>query len=126
MIVLDTSALIFLTIDRGKLSPEAKAAIVRADRVIVSAISIWEIGWKHKNGKLKLPIPFQEYVKGIEQIYTIEIHAVDLATWMANLELEWQHRDPADRTIVATARLLDCELVTSDKKILAFYPQAVW
>jgi len=126
MIVLDTCALIFLTLDRGKLSSEAKASIARTDHIIVSAISIWEIGWKHKNGKLKLPFPFLEYVAGIEQIHNIEIHAVDLATWLANLELDWEHRDPADRTIVATAHLLGCELITSDKKILDFYPLAVW
>jgi PIN domain nuclease of toxin-antitoxin system len=30
------------------------------------------------------------------------------------------HRDPADRVIVATARLLNCELVTADNKILLY------
>ena len=35
-------------------------------------------------------------------------------------ELEWQHGDPADRLIIATARELGCPLLTSDKKILAY------
>ena len=30
------------------------------------------------------------------------------------------HRDPADQLIVATARALDCILVTEDAKILAY------
>ena len=30
------------------------------------------------------------------------------------------HRDPADRLLVATARLLDLTIVTSDAKILAY------
>jgi PIN domain nuclease of toxin-antitoxin system len=30
------------------------------------------------------------------------------------------HRDPADRLIVALARKLDAELVTADRKILAY------
>jgi PIN domain nuclease of toxin-antitoxin system len=30
------------------------------------------------------------------------------------------HRDPADQVIVATARLYDCPLVTSDTKILEY------
>lgn len=34
------------------------------------------------------------------------------------------HRDPADRLIVALARLLDAPLVTADQKILA-YPSVV-
>lgn len=32
----------------------------------------------------------------------------------------WKHGDPADRLIVATARALDCPLVTADEKILAY------
>jgi PIN domain nuclease of toxin-antitoxin system len=43
-----------------------------------------------------------------------------------NIELEWEHRDPADRTIVATARHFGCPLVTPDARILAFYPRAIW
>jgi len=30
------------------------------------------------------------------------------------------HRDPADQIIVATARILDCPMVTLDGKILAY------
>ena len=30
------------------------------------------------------------------------------------------HRDPADQIIVATARVYDCPLVTSDEKILTY------
>ena len=52
--------------------------------------------------------------------------AVDTETWLANLELSWDHRDPADRTIVATAVVNDCPLVTSDRAMRDFYPCAVW
>jgi len=31
------------------------------------------------------------------------------------------HRDPADQIIVATARIHDCELVTSDGKIVEYH-----
>jgi len=30
------------------------------------------------------------------------------------------HRDPADQIIVATARVNDCSLVTSDQKIISY------
>jgi len=42
------------------------------------------------------------------------------------LELDWDHADPADRSIVATARLYDDILVTADRRILGFYPKAQW
>jgi antitoxin (DNA-binding transcriptional repressor) of toxin-antitoxin stability system len=41
-------------------------------------------------------------------------------------EDEWDHKDPADRTIVATSMIHKCPLLTSDQKILSFYSQAVW
>ena len=43
-----------------------------------------------------------------------------------NLAFNWIHRDPADRTIVATAVRLNAPLVTSDQTIHAFYARSVW
>ena len=33
---------------------------------------------------------------------------------------EYSHRDPADRIIIATARILRCPLVTADRRILDY------
>lgn len=126
MVVLDTCALIYLTIDRGNLSSNAVLHIAQADRIVISSISIWEVGLKHKKGKLELPFSFQNYVDNVYRISNFEFHAVDVPMWMRNIELEWDHPDPADRTIVATAQLHDCALITSDRNILDFYPLAVW
>ena len=126
MIVLDTSALVFWTLDRDRLSRTAAQAIADADRIILSSISIWEIGIKAKKEKLFIPISIQEFTDKLEQIDRLDILPVDVQTWIKNIELEWDHRDPADRTIVATASLHACSLVTSDSAIRAFYSQAVW
>lgn len=126
MVVLDTSALIFWTLDRNKLSAKAESVLVQKQPKFISAISIWEIGLKVKQGKLGIPVPIQEYVKQLNQIDDFEILPVDTKTWLKNLELDWDHKDPADRTIVATASLLDCPLITSDQKMLAYYSQTVW
>ena len=126
MIVLDTSALIFWTLDRDRLSGRASRAISEADRIGLSSISIWEIGIKVKRGKLDLPLTIEEYTDRLVQIDRLDILPVDARTWIKNLELNWDHRDPADRTIVATASLHACALVTSDSAIWAFYSQTVW
>ena len=126
MVVLDTSALLFWTLDRNRLSEVASGAISEADRVLVSSISIWEIGIKVARGGLSIPLPVREYAERLERIARVEVLPVDTQTWLANLELSWDHRDPADRTIVATAVVNDCPLVTSDRAMRAFYPRAVW
>lgn len=126
MIVLDTSALIFWTLDKEQLSRAASWAIDDADRIILSSISIWEIGLKVKRQRLFIPVPIQEFADKLERIDRLDILPVDVRTWVKNLELDWDHRDPADRTIVATASLHACPLVTSDAIIRAFYSQTVW
>ena len=126
MVVLDTSALLFWTLDRPRLSEAAATAIADADRVLVSAISIWEIGIKVSKGKLSIPISVREYAQQLQLVDRVEVVPVDAETWLTNLELQWDHRDPADRSIVATAQLLSCPLVTSDTTIRAFYPRSVW
>ena len=126
VIVLDTAALIYWTLNRARLSLTAAQSIADADRIAISSISIWEIGIKVNKGKLSIPLPLPEYAGKLEQIDRVEFLAVDLRTWIKNLELDWPHRDPADRTIVATAALHSCSLLTPDSIIRAFYPQAIW
>ena len=126
MIVLDTSALIFWTLDRARLSEAAAQAISSADRIALSSISIWEIGIKVKRKRLFIPVSIQEFTDKLETIDRVDILPVDVLTWIKNIELDWDHRDPADRTIVATASLHACPLVTSDSAIRAFYSQTIW
>lgn len=126
MLILDTSALIFWTLDRERLSETAAAAIAEADRILVSSISIWEIGIKVNRGKLSIPMTVREYADRLAQVDRVELLPVDTETWLKNTELDWAHRDPADRTIVAVALLHACPLVTSDKAIRDFYKNSIW
>ena len=126
MIVTDTATLLFWTLDRERLSHPAARAIADADRIGISSISIREIGIKASKGKLSIPLPIREFTDKLEQIDRVEILPVDVATWIKNLELDWEHRDPADRTVVATAILHACPLVTPDTAIRAYYPQTIW
>jgi PIN domain nuclease of toxin-antitoxin system len=126
LIVLDTSVLIYWNLDPVKLTEAAEQAIKEADQIIVSSISIWEMGLKANRGRLELPLSIAEYTQRLQKLERLEITPVDVNIWLENLSLNWGHRDPADRTIVATASLLNCPLVTSDRTIRAFYKQSIW
>ena len=128
MIVLDTHALIWWTLDKPKLS---ETALGLCDEIpksggIVSAISLWEIGIKTKRGQLDLGLELDDYAQRLRRLKGVEIVSVSVEHWLGNLKLQWDHRDPADRTIVATARLLDLPLISKDAEIRAFYSKAVW
>lgn len=125
-IVLDTSALLYWTLAPERLTTAARRAIDEADQIVLSAISIWEIGLKVKQGKLELPLDITEYAEKIQRLHRVTVEPVGVETWLKNLGLEWAHRDPADRTIVATAVLYNCPLISSDHTIGQFYGRVVW
>ena len=127
--MLDTSTLLWWTNRPEELTTAASIAIALAlsrDACLVSAISLWEIALKARQGKLDVGIPVVEYARRVAQIDGLRILDVDVSTWLRNVALDWSHRDPADRTIVATAEMHDAALVTSDAVIRAYYPRAVW
>ena len=126
MVVLDTSALLFWLFAPERLSANAAKAIAAAAGIVISSISIWEIGIKIKRGQLEIPLSPAMLVAKLKESAGVRIEPVTELTWLQNLALTWDHKDPADRTIVATASLLGCPLVSSDLEIRAFYPDAVW
>jgi PIN domain nuclease of toxin-antitoxin system len=126
MIVLDTSALLFWTLDPIQLSQKAAQTLEKAERIAISSISVWEIALKVKRHKLVIPLTITDYVARLQRLETLEILSVDVQTWLENLDLPWGHRDPADRTIVALASRLGCPLITSDQVIADFYPETIW
>ncbi|MBA7631224.1 Ribonuclease VapC22 [subsurface metagenome] len=126
MLLLDTSALLFWSLDPGKLSEKAQKHIKETENLIISSISIWEIGIKIKRKKLITPLMLNEFVTRLKKTGQVEIIPVDETIWIKNIELEWDNGDPADRTIVATALIHDCSLVTSDKIITQFYSKTIW
>jgi PIN domain nuclease of toxin-antitoxin system len=123
---LDTSALLFWSFDPESLSVQARHTIKNARTLVVSSISLWEIAIKHKQKRLHLPLDPADYAARLGQIAKVSIVPVEVQTWLANVNLAWEHKDPADRTIVATAQERKCPLVTSDQEIRKFYPLAVW
>ncbi|MCK5680968.1 type II toxin-antitoxin system VapC family toxin [bacterium] len=128
MLVLDTCALLWYSLDDKKLSARAKLECEKIPRTgaYISAISIWEIGLKIKNGKLDINTKIENFVSRLRRLGTIEIIPVDEDIWLKNLALDWSHRDPADRTIVATAMLKKLPIITSDKTISDYYDNVIW
>jgi PIN domain nuclease of toxin-antitoxin system len=56
----------------------------------------------------------------------IEQVPVDTDLWLESLDLDWGHRDPADRLIVALAKQRDLPILTADNLIREYYPSVIW
>lgn len=127
--VLDTCALLWWSLDPDEFSPKAKAAIERMEREkdgITPAIAIWEIAIKVKNKKLDLGTPLDIYKKRLKQSDVVKILAVNEDIFVTSVNLEWSHRDPVDRIMVALAMNRNCPIITKDKEIRKFYDNTIW
>ncbi|MSR20144.1 MAG: type II toxin-antitoxin system VapC family toxin [Gemmatimonadetes bacterium] len=122
MILLDTHALLWWALDPGQLSEAATKAVRTMEQQggYASSISLWELGIKVQRGQLELPISVDELAKRVEHGGAVELVAVDTNTWLRTVRLDWAHRDPADRVIVATALIKGVPVLTKDRALHEF------
>jgi PIN domain nuclease of toxin-antitoxin system len=122
VIVLDTHALLWWALDPDHLSSRALELVTAMERQggFASSISLWELGVKVQRGKLELGMDIDELARRVRMSGVVELLPVDAAVWLRSLTLEWDHRDPADRVIVATALLNGVPVLTKDETIHAF------
>jgi PIN domain nuclease of toxin-antitoxin system len=129
VILLDTHALLWWSLDPAQLS-DAAAQVVEAMEEhggYASSISIWELGVKVRRGHLELPITVDELAHRVESGGVVELVPVDTTTWLRTLGLDWVHRDPADRVIVATALTKGVPVLTKDRTLHGFAGvECVW
>jgi len=119
--LLDTHILLFWLADERRLSKGQRAALegVCPDGpALLSTISLWEIATLYELGRITLDLPLREWLEAAAAPPLVERKAVTpaIAAEVAALP-DTFHRDPADRIIVATARVLGATLLTLDRRI---------
>jgi PIN domain nuclease of toxin-antitoxin system len=120
VIVLDTHAWVWLVAKPERLGKQAMRAIRKATRLGVPAICVWEVAVKARSKRLRLDRPCDVWVEAaLNDDPRIEVLPLLPSIALGAAELSWEHADPADRFIVATARVHDAPLVTADEAIRA-------
>lgn len=128
-IILDTCALLWWSLDPDKLSDSALVAIEQMEKAkngITPSMAIWEIAIKVKNKKLDLGVPLDTYVTKLKQSDVIQIIPVDEDILIKSVNLQWSHRDPVDRIMVAIALYNGFSIITKDLAIREFYDKSIW
>jgi PIN domain nuclease of toxin-antitoxin system len=121
LILLDTCALLWLTMSQRHLSATAKATLAaNTGRLHVSPISAFEIGQKHALGKLALPTAPAEWFPRALELHGLREVAFDSTMALAASALPRLHADPFDRLLIATAQISGFTLLTPDPKISAY------
>lgn len=93
----------------------------RVADVAVSAVSCWEVAVLHARGRLVLDGSLDEWLDAGLHAAAVSIVNITPAIAVESVRLPGEfHRDPADRMLVATSRILGCRLLTEDRKILDY------
>ncbi|HJX15764.1 MAG TPA: type II toxin-antitoxin system VapC family toxin [Candidatus Deferrimicrobiaceae bacterium] len=124
VLLLDTHVWLWVVggvepLKRSVLSTVEEAA--RGGRIRVSAISVWEVAMLEAKGRIRLTKDCLAWVQ--EALAAPGTSLVPLSPEIAVESSRLPgtfHGDPADRILVATARLLGGTLLTRDDRILAY------
>ena len=122
MALLDTHVLIWWLNDFDRLSTAQKAVLESASAdspLLVSEISLLEIATLYSLGRIRLKIPLREWLEKATAPPLVRRQGISPAIAAESAALpDSFHRDPADRTLVATARVIGATLLTQDRRIL--------
>lgn len=119
MIVFDTHVLYWWLASPGRLSQTAQRWIEDAAKgegeILVPVVVLWELEYKRRSGKLPMDTPIREAWPRLRAIPGVMWESPDAEDWMLAAELEWEHRDPADRMIAAMALNRQVPVCTKDR-----------
>ena len=93
----------------------------KEDGLLVSAISVWEIGVLHARGRVQLSAPLRDWVNNALAPAGISLLPLDAAIASESTLLPGEpHGDPADRFLIAAARTKGVILATHDERIIDY------
>lgn len=123
MILLDTHIWIWWVNGGEKLS-EHQIEVLNENKfkeIAISIISVWEAAKLSEYGRLELDLSIKEWIYVAMEFKKIKIIDLTPEIILDSTSLPGNfHKDPADQLIVSTARIYNCPLLTSDRKILDY------
>jgi PIN domain nuclease of toxin-antitoxin system len=124
-LLLDTHIVLWLDSGDDRLRPSTRTLIEGCWRsggtIFISAVTAWEIALLVDVGRIDLDVPAEAWVMRFLERPGIEPVPLGHRAACRSYQLHHlEHRDPADRLLVATAIELACPLVTYDERIAHF------
>jgi PIN domain nuclease of toxin-antitoxin system len=118
-LLLDTHIWIWNDLEPWKLASDINRALANPENQLwLSPVSIWEITVLLEKRRTNLKQEFRGWAD--ESIRDLQLQEAAI-TWEVAHEMRYTllgHRDPADRFLVATAKVYDMTLVTADELLM--------
>jgi len=118
-LLLDTHIWIWNELEPWRLTSETHRELASPhNELFLSPISIWELVLLVEKKRLNIAADFAEWVNTSIDDLQLQEAPFNIAVAHELRFTQLAHRDPGDRFIVATARVYNLTLVTSDTKLL--------
>ena len=122
--LLDTHAILWYAQGSGELSANART-LMESEECFYSMASLWEVAIKQKLGKLDGTLSIKE----LEELCA-NVGFVKILTKSEHIEktksLDFIHRDPFDRLLIAQEQCENLTIITRDTIIPKYDVKTVW
>jgi PIN domain nuclease of toxin-antitoxin system len=118
-LLLDTHIWVWSALDRGRISARLAGILENPDNELwLSPISLWEVVTLCQKQRLTLHPNAQAWITNVLDAVPMREAQITYQVAQETARVQLPHRDPADRFLVATARVFDLTLVTADAQLL--------
>jgi len=126
--LLDTHVLVWFRADPDELGKMTLSRIRQPEtNCILSSVNALELAQLTHKGRLTLPQPVEEWFEDSIRRFRFKRFDMNHRIAAAAYQLPGDfHPDPADRLLVATARLEGLTLLTADRRILEYPSVKTW
>jgi PIN domain nuclease of toxin-antitoxin system len=119
-LLLDTHIWIWSQLAPDKLSVKVTRALSSATNELwLSPVSTWELIVLVEKGRIVLETDCDQWLASVAERAPAREAPLTSEIVRATRAVHLPHRDPVDRFLAATARVLDLTLVTGDRQLLA-------
>jgi len=118
-LLLDTHIWLWAMFEPQRLSQRLAAELESADNELwLSPISVWELIMLHQKGRMLPDEKIETWITQALRARPMNEAPVTFEVAREVGRVQFPQRDPADRFLVATARVFDLTLVTADENLI--------
>ena len=118
-LLLDTHIWIWSVLEPQKLSARVARQLTSPDNQLwLSSISVWEFLLLHRKRRIELEEEAEAWVRKTLELLQLNDAPVTIEVALDVASVNLPHDDPADRFLVAAARVFDLTLVTADQRLI--------
>lgn len=125
--LLDTHVLLYSALEPKRLSKAAVDAMKdKSAELFYSPISLWEIGLLLSRNRIELDRSLRDFETALQEKLSAQPLKVETEHYERLIEMEFHHKDPFDRLLIAQAEIEQLTLISRDEVFDLYDAKRLW